>query len=108
MLRGHDRSITQVKYNADGDLLFSSSKDSRPTVWYADSGERLGTYGEVMHAAVKIIIFSSFFIAGHTGAVWDIDPSWDSQYVLTAGADGSARLFECTSGKCLAKMPHKG
>lgn len=90
LLRGHDRSITQVKYNADGDLLFSSSKDSRPTVWYADSGERLGTY------------------AGHTGAVWDIDPSWDSQYVLTAGADGSARLFECTSGKCLAKMPHKG
>jgi WD40 repeat protein len=63
---------------------------------------------------VCIFVLCCFFvlidirIAGHTGAVWDIDPSWDSQYVLTAGADGSARLFECTTGTCLAKMPHKG
>ena len=44
-LKGHERSITQVKYCADGDLIFTAAKDNKPTVWYADTGERLGTYG---------------------------------------------------------------
>jgi translation initiation factor 3 subunit I len=79
-----------VKYNRDGDLLFTASKDSNPSVWYTSNGERLGTYGF------------------HRGTVWDIDPSWDSKYVLTAGGDGNARLFELTTGKYLIRMPHIG
>ena len=55
MLHGHERSITQIKYNRDGDLLFSVAKDSTPTVWYSLNGERLGTYD------------------GHSGALWCID-----------------------------------
>lgn len=90
LLKGHERSITTVKYNADGDLLFTCAKDNRPTVWYADSGERLGTYGN------------------HKGAVWDMDPSWDSSFLLTACADAQARLFETTTGNYVARMPHRG
>lgn len=90
LLKGHERSITTVKYNADGDLLFTAAKDQHPTVWYADSGERLGTYNQ------------------HKGAIWDVDPSWDSRYLLTACADGNARLFNATTGEFLARMPHKG
>lgn len=45
LLQGHERAITQVKYNSDGDLLFTTAKDQKPTVWYSDTGERLGTYG---------------------------------------------------------------
>ena len=48
------------------------------------------------------------YIGPHKGAVWDIDPNWDSKYVVTACADGNARLFELTSGKYLARMPHRG
>lgn len=48
LLHGHERSITAVKYNLDGDLLFTSAKDNKPTVWYADTGERLGTYGSIV------------------------------------------------------------
>jgi len=92
LLRGHEKSITTVKYNADGDLLFSAAKDNRPTVWYSETGERLGTYNA----------------PDHRGAVWDMDASWDSQYLITACADAQARLFEVTTGKYLAKMPHKG
>ena len=55
MLHGHERAITQIKYNKDGDLLFSVSKDTKPTVWYSVDGERLGTYN------------------GHNGAIWCID-----------------------------------
>ena len=44
----------------------------------------------------------------HGGAVYDIDPTWDSEYVVTACADANARLFEATTGKYIARMPHKG
>ena len=44
MLQGHDRAITQIKYNREGDLLFSCAKDSKPNVWWSLNGERLGTY----------------------------------------------------------------
>lgn len=54
-LHGHERAITQIKYNRLGDLLFSSSKDSTPNVWYSINGERLGTFD------------------GHNGVVWSID-----------------------------------
>ena len=43
-LHGHERSITQIVYNREGDLLFSSAKDQAPNVWYSINGERLGTY----------------------------------------------------------------
>jgi translation initiation factor 3 subunit I len=44
VLQGHARSITQIKYNREGDLLFSCSKDQKPCVWYSLNGERLGTF----------------------------------------------------------------
>lgn len=47
LLKGHERSITTVKFNADGDLLFTAAKDTKPTVWYSETGERLGTYGKL-------------------------------------------------------------
>ena len=55
MLHGHERSITQIRYNRDGDLIFSSAKDAHPNVWYSVNGERLGSF------------------VGHGGAVWCID-----------------------------------
>ncbi|KAH0520099.1 Eukaryotic translation initiation factor 3 subunit I [Microtus ochrogaster] len=48
-------SITQIKYNHEGDLLFTVAKDPIVNVWYSVNGERLGTY------------------IGHTGAVWCVD-----------------------------------
>jgi translation initiation factor 3 subunit I len=43
-LKGHDRAITRVRLNREGDLLFSASKGKSPAVWYVENGERLGTY----------------------------------------------------------------
>ncbi len=57
LLQGHERAITRVKFNSDGDLLFTCAKDHHPTVWNAYTGERIGTY------------------EGHKGAIWDIDPT---------------------------------
>lgn len=69
MLQGHERSITQIKYNREGDLLFSSSKDNRPNVWFSINGERLGTYN------------------GHQGAVWCIDVDWTTEKFMSGGGD---------------------
>lgn len=64
---------------------------------------------ELELTVVLLILHSSYiFIGNHKGAVWDLDPNWDSQYLVTACADGFARLFETCTGKYLAKMPHKG
>ena len=55
IIQGHERPLTMVKYNREGDLLFTAAKDYRPCMWYADNGERIGTF------------------EGPTGTVWCID-----------------------------------
>ena len=72
-LHGHEKSITQIKYNRDGDLLFSCAKDRQPNVWYSINGERLGTYD------------------GHGGAVWCLDVDWQTKNFLSGAADNSVR-----------------
>eukprot|EP01046_Picozoa_sp_COSAG06_P092166 COSAG06_NODE_38402_length_424_cov_0.793846_1_plen_104_part_01 len=44
LLQGHERPLTSVAWNRDGDLFFSSAKDKWATVWYGATGERLGSY----------------------------------------------------------------
>ena len=89
MIKGHHRPITSIKFNKDGDFLFTSSKDITPCLWNSQTGELLGTY------------------EGHGGAVWDIEPSWDSSFVLTASGDSSARIFHTTTGVLLSEIPHE-
>lgn len=91
-LHGHERSITTVRYNRDGDLLFSSAKDHFPNVWYAINGERLGTYGTP--GADKDP-------NSHGGAVWCLDVDWMTKYLVTGAADNSCRLWDVCTGKML-------
>jgi len=89
VLQGHERSITQIKYNREGDLLFTASKDHSPNVWYSVNGERLGSY------------------EGHRGTIWSIDINWDSTKVLTGSADYSAKLWDLETGKILSNYETK-
>jgi translation initiation factor 3 subunit I len=81
-LQGHERSITQIKYNREGDLLFSSAKDKTPNVWFSINGERLGTY------------------EGHNGAIWCIDVDWDSVNFMSGSADNTCKLWDTQTGQC--------
>ncbi|KAL2934349.1 Eukaryotic translation initiation factor 3 subunit I [Bienertia sinuspersici] len=83
LMKGHERPLTFLKYNRDGDLLFSCAKDHNPTVWFADNGERLGTYH------------------GHNGAVWSCDISFDSSRLLTGSADTTVKLWDVKRGEQL-------
>jgi len=78
-----------VKYNREGDLLFSCSKDNLPCVWYAETGERLGTYN------------------GHTGAVPSCDVNFDSTILITGSADSIVKLWDVETGKEIYSLPHK-
>ncbi|KAL5021798.1 hypothetical protein ScPMuIL_000953 [Solemya velum] len=86
ILHGHERSITQIKYNRQGDLIFSCAKDPQPNVWYSLNGERLGSF------------------KGHNGAVWSIDVNWDSTSVITASADNFCKLWDLETGRCISSL----
>jgi len=89
MLHGHERSITQIKYNRDGDLLFSSAKDNHPCVWYSINGERLGTY------------------EGHQGVVWCIDVDWETKQFMSGAGDNTLQIWDVQTGKSLGKVQTK-
>lgn len=81
LLKGHERPLTQVKFNREGDLLFTCAKNNTPCVWWASDGKRLGTF------------------EGHNGAVWSCDTTWDSDRLITASADQSVKIWEMRTGK---------
>ncbi|KZT19976.1 WD40 repeat-like protein [Neolentinus lepideus HHB14362 ss-1] len=83
LLQGHERSLTQIKYNKEGDLLFSASKDIGINVWFTHNGERLGTYD------------------GHNGTVWTIDVDSQSKFLVSGSADNCMKLWNVATGKCL-------
>jgi len=83
LLQGHERSLNQIKYNHDGDLLFSVAKDKVVCAWYTSNGERLGTY------------------TGHQGAVWTCDPSPNGILLATGAADNTIKLWNIQTGECV-------
>ncbi|KAH0527727.1 hypothetical protein TsFJ059_002681 [Trichoderma semiorbis] len=83
LLSGHERALTQIKYNLDGDLIFSVAKDQQICVWFSHNGERLGTYH------------------GHVGAIWTVDVDPTSTYIASGSADNTIRMWEVQTGKCL-------
>lgn len=80
---GHERSLTQVKYNREGDLLFSVSKDNAASIWYSSNGERLGT------------------LEGHQGVIWSIDVDPETHLCATGGGDLAIKLWKVENGRCV-------
>ena len=80
LLHGHTRPLTQIKYNKDGDLLFTCARDKTPNVFFSHNGEHLGSY------------------VGHKGALFSIDPSADSRLLLTASSDNSCKVWDVQYG----------
>jgi translation initiation factor 3 subunit I len=83
LLSGHERALTQVKYNIDGDLIFSVSKDKQICVWWSHNGERMGTY------------------TGHEGSIWTVDVDPTTTLMASGSADNTIRLWEVRTGRCL-------
>ena len=84
---GHERSLTQIKFNKEGDLLFSCSKDHIINVWFSHNGERLGTY------------------EGHNGAVWTIDVDCTSVCPRFAPHEHKSHLHQHNPGSSYLAPP---
>lgn len=81
MLHGHERPVTYITYNRDGNLLFTCGKDKIVCVWSVPEGEHLGTY------------------KGHSGAVWSCSVTSDSRWLVTSGADRLVIVWEARTSK---------
>jgi len=80
----HHQPITDLKYNAEGDILFTCDKSmgiGNVNAWWAHNGERIGTYN------------------GHTGAVFSLDVDAKSSRLITGSADCTARLWNVATGR---------
>lgn len=65
-----------VKYNREGDLLFTCAKDNKPNVWWVENGERLGTFN------------------GHQGSVYNCDINFNTTRLLTGSSDRDCKLWD--------------
>jgi translation initiation factor 3 subunit I len=81
LLQGHERAITQIKYNREGDLLFTASKDKNPYVWFSLNGERLGSFN------------------GHNGTIWCIDVDWQTVNFMSGSADATCKIWDARTGQ---------
>ncbi|VDP83116.1 unnamed protein product [Echinostoma caproni] len=84
ILHGHQRPITRLCYNRDGDLIFTAAKNTVVNVWFSANGERLGSF------------------SGHDGVIWWLDPDWRTENLLTASGDYHGKLWDISTGKCLS------
>uniref|UniRef100_A0A7S0V0Y0 Eukaryotic translation initiation factor 3 subunit I n=1 Tax=Polytomella parva TaxID=51329 RepID=A0A7S0V0Y0_9CHLO len=86
VLNGHERPLTQVKFNREGDLFITCGKNAQPCLWLTETGKRIGTY------------------VGHSGVVWSCDISDESERLYTASADGNLKVWSLPTGKELASI----
>jgi translation initiation factor 3 subunit I len=79
---GHNKAVTAIRFNDDGDLLFTGGKDGKVCVYRTDDGERIGTYH------------------GHK-SILDIGLNHSCTLMATAGMDFKTNLWDVESGKLL-------
>lgn len=79
-LQGHTKPLKEVKFNYDGDLLFTGSAENTINVWESYTGERLGSYST--KTAIKTL---------------DVDDN--SEYLICGGLDGKFQIFKVEGGE---------
>uniref|UniRef100_A0A7S1W5I7 Serine-threonine kinase receptor-associated protein n=1 Tax=Neobodo designis TaxID=312471 RepID=A0A7S1W5I7_NEODS len=79
---GHNKPVMACRFNDDGDLLFTASKDGAINVYRTEDGERMGTY------------------KGHR-SILDLGINHSSTLMLSAGMDFKTNLWEVETGKLI-------
>jgi hypothetical protein len=74
-LRGHEESVTDIQFTADGQWLLTASEDRTARIWEAGTGRLVGT------------------LKGHRLRVTHAEHRPGSREVLTVSKDGTARLW---------------
>jgi len=86
-IKSHERPVVIVRFNRDGDLFFTASLDGKVCAFWAESGERLGTYSTDSTAAIRAMAISH-----------------DSKYLLVGKRDGQVTIFNVEDGTLLQEF----
>lgn len=81
----HTRNLNQVKYNKEGDLLFTAAAEGIVGVWNSVTGELLGT------------------LEGNEGTVNGMAATSDSKFMITGSGDATLRTWSLQTGENLQK-----
>jgi WD40 repeat protein len=91
LLRGHDRKLTSISFDAEGKFVVSSSADGTARVWEAHSGRSLNV------------------LRGHSGWVKTaVFSPRKATVVITAGDDGTVRRYTCDACLKIDKLEKLG
>jgi platelet-activating factor acetylhydrolase IB subunit alpha len=86
-LCGHDHSVSAVRFlTPNENLLVSVSRDASIRIWDTSTGYCIRT------------------IDSQGEWIRDIVPSWDGRYVVSAGNDRAATIWEVSSGDAVARL----
>uniref|UniRef100_A0A6G1SGF4 Eukaryotic translation initiation factor 3 subunit I n=1 Tax=Aceria tosichella TaxID=561515 RepID=A0A6G1SGF4_9ACAR len=84
-LHGHTRALTRVRFNREGDLVFSAAKDCSPVVWYSSTGQRIGNYEAKL------------------GVIWDLDVDFSTTLIAAAGSE-AIFVWDAETGKTIHQV----
>jgi WD40 repeat protein len=127
-LVGHSDEVRDVAWSPDGKWIATASADGTARVWHARTGTELfalpGLSRDLQSVAWstagdRLATSGGGFIrlwnlwlepdlAGHTGAVLDARRSPDGTRMVTAGADGTARVWDAITGEPLLVFSEHG
>ena len=99
-LAGHTDTLWGLAFSPDGSRLATSSRDLTAEVWDATSGEELLTLSQAGHGDGE-------FGAGFRG-IMAVAFSPDGKRLATAGADGTAIMWDAATGQALLTFSNQG
>lgn len=88
-LCGHNRPLTHVSTNYDGDLLFTTGKDNKFILWKVEDGTQLGLYD-------------------CSGAIYNSDVTYDSRRIACSSASSQIYIFDVYTGDPISIISENG
>ncbi len=99
-LSGHTDFVWDIVYSPDGKRLATSSHDKTVKIWDAATGQALLTLSKAGHG--------DGIVGGFYPGVLEVAFSPDGTRVASAGADGTAVIWDATTGQELLTLSNHG
>jgi WD40 repeat protein len=93
MLKGHRDWVRGLRFSPNGELLASVSDDGTLRLWSV-SPDNLTTLKSASLNSAESAGQLLPPLQGHEGVIWDVDFDASGQRLVTAGADGTVRIWD--------------
>ncbi|NXS10703.1 DAW1 factor, partial [Neodrepanis coruscans] len=127
-LRGHSAEIIALAFNTTGDKIITGSFDHTVAIWDVVTGreqnvlDKMPTNNNVVakyelqknDPYLSLQLWNAMTgthiatLTGHRNEVLDVCFDFTGQRIVTASADGSARVYNAETKECIAKLEGHG